>query len=424
MCLMLIRNSQKKNDFDYIKSSSITVSNNYNLPLDYRFFIKFYEKSYDYQMLFEKIGNIENFIYAADDHEDIGLVSFLGKIKRQFNFYANHYLKLHNLSTEKPFGRLKTIVDDDGAPITYRTYHSFNLCIENMDDVPFRYFNDEYGNNEIKTFKKIKRIKTLSLTYNQSVKSLGSINYVEQNVYIYNSLIKDLGNLEHVNEDLSIHFSENLNSFGKLKFVGRNLNLRGSHINSIKNITIKGDLILNRAYENNFEVENCKIGGKIKFAYHEDFPSDAILKTRFPQEFKRVKERREITKKRNKEKKERVKANKEKLKNRIAIGIFDCKTKKFVTLNKMSDLVGKKITWSNFGHRKNLYGRYVHDEDLDNNKVFKQWKDILDLKTNKIERHNLKSFSERHGVKENNVWKFFNGKQKKWLNRYILSEIK
>jgi hypothetical protein len=41
--------------------------------------------------------------------------------------------------------------------------------------------------------------------------------------------------------------------------------LRGSEISEINNLKVKGNLILNKKFENNHTFNNCTIGGAIKF---------------------------------------------------------------------------------------------------------------------------------------------------------------
>ena len=116
------------------------------------------------------------------------------------------------------------------------------------------------------------------------------------------------------------------------------------------------------------------------------------------------------------------KNNRELLLNLKNAEYYDCKAEKILSIDEISNIVGKKISSSIFKTKKSLYGRYILNEGKESNKVLNQWKTILDNSSQITERHNLKSFAEKVGVNQNNVWNFFNGKQKSFKGRYFIAE--
>jgi hypothetical protein len=74
------------------------------------------------------------------------------------------------------------------------------------------------------------------------------------------------------------------------------------------------------------------------------------------------------------------------------------------------------------GHRLKLYNRYILESNRQHQHTYKE---ILDTHTNTVERHSLISFADKVGVKQNNVWYFFNGVAKSFQKkRYLLVESK
>lgn len=71
------------------------------------------------------------------------------------------------------------------------------------------------------------------------------------------------------------------------------------------------------------------------------------------------------------------------------------------------------------GHRKSLQNRYVLNI---NRQLADDWKNILDTHTGEVERHSMISFAEKVGVKQNNIWSFFNGITKTYAKkRYVIA---
>ena len=98
--------------------------------------------------------------------------------------------------------------------------------------------------------------------------------------------------------------------------------------------------------------------------------------------------------------------------------IYDCKTQKQISLKEIESIENKKIKPEYFLKQDGVFGRYVLDKNKETTKTHNSWKNILNIETNEIERHNMKSFSEKLKIKPNNVWNFFNGKQKKFQKKY------
>lgn len=141
---------------------------------------------------------------------------------------------------------------------------------------------------------------------------------------------------------------------------------------------------------------------------------------------KLVKKINEIT---NKTKKVSVKneVTKPKLKKSYHVveiddNIFDCKELKTIKLEEMNRILKKQIFLSAFKRRKSIDGRFILEKNKENSTILSNWKTVFDKSSNTTERHNLKSFSKKVGVNQNNVWNFFNGKQKYFRGQYSIIE--
>ena len=103
----------------------------------------------------------------------------------------------------------------------------------------------------------------------------------------------------------------------------------------------------------------------------------------------------------------------------------DCETwvfekQKNIKIEDMNKILNKNLYLSVFKRRKSIDGRFILEKNKNNSSILSKWKNILDKSTNTTERHNLKSFSEKLNVKQNNVWGFFNGKQKIFRGKFIV----
>tara|TARA_R110002167_G_scaffold312948_4_gene518636 strand:- start:2145 stop:3158 length:1014 start_codon:yes stop_codon:yes gene_type:complete len=230
------------------------------IEIDSRFFLNFYENSLQYSKLFEEFNNS---YYHGED--GLGNGHFKERIEQQLYFYTQSYLKLHLTKRIEIIDTIQTIVDNDGSPILYMdNWCSIRVCMSNMRNVHFNEFS-KFNNSSIKTFTNIKSIGALSVANNISLENLGSIQTIYGYCSLSNSTINSTGSLKRVYDNLTIHNCENIRNLGVLEKVNGNLNLRGSSINEIKNIHIKGNLIFNKKFKENHIVENCIIGGKVKF---------------------------------------------------------------------------------------------------------------------------------------------------------------
>lgn len=112
------------------------------------------------------------------------------------------------------------------------------------------------------------------------------------------------------------------------------------------------------------------------------------------------------------------KNNRELLLNLKNAEYYDCKYEKILSIDEISNIEGKKILSSVFKKSKSLYGRYILAEGKENNKVFNQWKTIINIQTGDKKRFNKEGFAKYVGVDSRNVWKFFNNKQKQFLKKF------
>ena len=100
--------------------------------------------------------------------------------------------------------------------------------------------------------------------------------------------------------------------------------------------------------------------------------------------------------------------------------IFDCKELKSIKVEEMNKILNKNLYLSVFKKRKSIEGRFILEKNKNSSSTLSNWKTILDNSTHTTERHNLKSFAEKVGVNQNNIWNFFNGKQKSFKGRYFI----
>ena len=112
------------------------------------------------------------------------------------------------------------------------------------------------------------------------------------------------------------------------------------------------------------------------------------------------------------------KNNKELLINLKNAEYYDCKTETILSIDEISNIEGKKILSSIFKTKKSLYGRYILNKDKEGNKVFNQWKTIINIHTGEKKRFNKEGFAKHVDVDSRNVWKFFNNKQKQFLKKF------
>ena len=99
--------------------------------------------------------------------------------------------------------------------------------------------------------------------------------------------------------------------------------------------------------------------------------------------------------------------------------IYDCKEQKIISLENLK-LQHNTINIDYFINQNSVYGRYILKDKMKNSKILKQWKTIKNIEDNTIERHSLKTFSEKLNVNQTSVWGFFNGRQKKFKKKYMI----
>lgn len=101
--------------------------------------------------------------------------------------------------------------------------------------------------------------------------------------------------------------------------------------------------------------------------------------------------------------------------------IYDCKTRNTITFNEIKNKY-PKIQFQDFINRKSVYKRFVLKDKLTESKIPQTWKTIRNNITNEIFRFNKIEFSKHVGTSENNVWGFFNGRQKIFYKTYEIIE--
>lgn len=102
---------------------------------------------------------------------------------------------------------------------------------------------------------------------------------------------------------------------------------------------------------------------------------------------------------------------------------YDCKEEKIITIEQISTIVGKKILSSIFKTKNSLYGRFILNEGKESNRVFTQWKTVIDIETGQKKRFNKEGFAKHVNVDSRSVWGFFNGRQKQYNKRYEIFSL-
>lgn len=101
------------------------------------------------------------------------------------------------------------------------------------------------------------------------------------------------------------------------------------------------------------------------------------------------------------------------------VQLYDCKDEKIITIQELK-VVHPNAKPSYFIDRESLYGRYILESKKDESRTLAGWKSIKNTETGEILRFNKTGFAEFIGVKQNSVWAFFNGKQKKFQKKFIV----
>ncbi len=249
----------KNNTFDQFK---ILEKGFLKIPIEveYFFFLDFYKESKNYKSLFKKFGS--GWFY--DETSGLGNGKLLDRIKEQLLRYTELYLNINIGNYLKINEKLTTFVNDNGSPILYQSaYNLYHVCRSNDPYISFGNF-DNFNNQKIKTFENIKTIGSLYLYDNNTLRNLGSIQRIKKLCNLRNSSIESLGSLRYVEDSLVIEKCDNIKTVENIN-IGANLNLRGSEINILKNLVIKGNLLLNMKFKESYIIENCTIEGQIKF---------------------------------------------------------------------------------------------------------------------------------------------------------------
>jgi len=245
------------NQFKILQNGIVRIP----IQVEYTFFVNLYKNSKKYRSLFKKFGTSGDYY---DLKTGLGNGKLIERIKEQLQLYTELYLNINLGEHLKVNENLSTFLNIKGSPLFYQSsYNEYFVCRNHMPNVSFGNFND-FGNNKIRTFENIQTIESLYLYDNNTLRNLGSIETIKQLCYLKNSSIDSLGNLKLVEDTLIIEKCENIKLVENIKILG-NLNLRSCEINTIKNLTIKGNLYLNKKVKDNFIIENCNIDGSIKF---------------------------------------------------------------------------------------------------------------------------------------------------------------
>jgi len=112
----------------------------------------------------------------------------------------------------------------------------------------------------------IREIKGSLGIVNSTLTNLGNLKIIEGNFFISGeSNLKSLENLETIEGDAILRYS-NIEDLGNLKKVGGKLSLRDTNIKNLGRLEfIGGDLFLPKRLENNINLINIKVIGKIKY---------------------------------------------------------------------------------------------------------------------------------------------------------------
>lgn len=97
--------------------------------------------------------------------------------------------------------------------------------------------------------------------------------------------------------------------------------------------------------------------------------------------------------------------------------IYDCKEQKEITLAHLLKIY-PNLKVEVFKNRRSYLKRYILSDSDEGEKVKESWKTIMDTYTGEKYRFNRIEFANFVNVPSNNVWNFFNGKQKLFHQRY------
>jgi len=121
----------------------------------------------------------------------------------------------------------------------------------------------------IKKLEKVEKVNGFLGVSDSTIESFGRLKEVKGNLFISTntvfSNIKSLDNLEFVGGDLILRYS-NIEDLGALKKVGGKLSLRDTKIKNLGFLEfVGGDLFLPKRIENEIDLTNLTVKGKIKF---------------------------------------------------------------------------------------------------------------------------------------------------------------
>ena len=101
--------------------------------------------------------------------------------------------------------------------------------------------------------------------------------------------------------------------------------------------------------------------------------------------------------------------------------IYDCKTKKIISFEKLKKTY-PKIKFDSFVNRNSVYKRYILESKLATSNIPDSWKTIKNINTGETFRFNKIEFANHVRVPPNNVWNFFQGKQKLFHYKFEIIE--
>ncbi len=177
-------------------------------------------------LLFDKYEKrtITDIEYVYGDVSFVGSsIESLGSLTHIKGCFTSSY-------TLKDLGNLNTI----GGNANFT-----NSCIKDLGDLKTIGGYADFSFSDIERLKGLKSIGGYANFTNSFVKDLGDLKIIGGDAIFNNSLVNDLKNLEYVGRNFIVFLNENLESLGKLKYIGGDLEAN-DRLESLSNLEYLG----------------------------------------------------------------------------------------------------------------------------------------------------------------------------------------
>ena len=210
-----------------------------------------------------KIFEPELVDYKISKEEGINLVLEYMKTKLGLNVKSINELQNYTVKDGIPYILL---IDESDRKI-YKDNKTYNRFLINPEVVSGSIVFRE--KDQIESLGNIKEIKGDLGFSGSSIKTLNELTKVPGSFWVSQgsetTKLLSLGKLKFVGRDLNLK-NTFIKDLENLEYVGGNLNLRKLELISFGKLsTVKGNILLSKEMKNKFSFENIKIGGKVKY---------------------------------------------------------------------------------------------------------------------------------------------------------------